>query len=111
MPCEQYKNWEQECLAYLPKVETIDQPVNIKATFYMRTKRRVDLTNLLEALDDMLVHYGIIAEDNRDVVAGHDGSRVYCDKEKPRCEVEITSIENYERWKKIERAESKKAHC
>lgn len=33
------------------RLETIRQPVEVKALFYMPTRRRVDLTNLLEALD------------------------------------------------------------
>ena len=66
----------------------------------MKTKRRVDLTNLLEAVDDMLVKAGVLADDNRDIVAGHDGSRVYYDKDNPRIEIDITSETNYTQWKK-----------
>lgn len=33
------------------RLETIRQPVEVKALFYMPTRRKVDLTNLLEALD------------------------------------------------------------
>lgn len=36
------------------RLETIRQPVEVKALFFMPTRRRVDLTNLLEALDDVL---------------------------------------------------------
>ena len=65
----------------------------------MQSRRRVDLTNLLEALDDMLVKAEVIKDDNRDIVAGHNFSKVFYDKENPRIEVEITKVENYERWK------------
>ena len=72
---------------------TIDYPVNIKCLFYMETKRRVDLTNLLEAIDDILVHYRIIKDDNYTIVAGHDESRVLYDKDNPRTEITITDME------------------
>ena len=65
----------------------------------METRRRVDLTNLLEALDDMLVKANVIKDDCRDIVVSHDGSRVYWDKDNPRIEVEILKVVNYERWK------------
>ena len=77
----------------------IDYPVNVKYTFYMQTKRRVDGLNLAAAIDDILVDAGVIIDDNRDIVAGHDGTRVYYDKEHPRVEIEITPVEGYQQWK------------
>lgn len=74
---------------FLPNVDTIEERVNVKAVFYMPTRRRVDLTNLLQALLDVLVKYGILADDNSKVVASVDGSYVDYDKENPRTEVEI----------------------
>lgn len=101
IPSKQYKLFEQECLYQIDSKykKKIDYPVNIKAIFYMKTKRRVDLTNLLEALDDMLVNAGVILDDNRDIIASHDGSLVLYDKENPRIEIEITNKENYKKWK------------
>ena len=100
IPSKQYREFEKECLLLIPSKyrKKIDYPLNIKAIFYRDSKRKVDLTNLLEALDDMLVKAKVIADDNRDVVASHNGSLVLYDKQKPRIEVEITKIENYERW-------------
>ena len=43
--------------------------------------------------------HGVIEDDNRDIVASHNGSLVLYDKQSPRIEVEITKVENYERWK------------
>lgn len=68
----------------------INEPVNVKCVFYRDSERRVDLTNLLEAIDDILVKYGVLADDNFKIIASHDGSRVYVDREKPRIEIEIT---------------------
>ena len=72
---------------------TIQRPVNVKAVYYMPTHRRVDLVNLLEATDDILVDTGVIADDNSQIVAGHDWSRVRYDKDNPRVEIEITEME------------------
>ena len=59
----------------------------------MKTRRKVDLTNLLEAVDDVLVFYNVVADDNYKVIAGHDGSRVLLDKENPRTEIYITALD------------------
>lgn len=101
IPSKLYKQFEKDCLKLIDKKyrQKIDYPINIKAIFYMQTKRRVDLTNLLEALDDMLVKAEVIQDDCRDIIAGHDKSRVYYDKQNPRIELEITKVNNYERWK------------
>ena len=58
----------------------------------MPTRRKTDLTNLLEAVDDILVHAGIIADDNYTIIASHDGSRVLYDKYRPRTEITITRM-------------------
>lgn len=103
IPSKLYREFEAECLKEIPNEcrKNINYPVNIKAIFYMESKRRVDLTNLLEALDDMLVKAGVIEDDCRDIIASHDGSKVYWNKEKPHIEVEIEKIGGYEQWKKI----------
>lgn len=64
----------------------------------MPTKRRVDLCNLEEAISDVLVKYGILADDNRNIVASYDGSMVLYDKENPRTEIEITQKKDYQSW-------------
>lgn len=74
-----------------PRPETpIGGPVNVRCLFYMGTRRKVDLTNLLEAVDDLLVQAGILADDNSLVIVSHDGSRVLYDHATPRTEIEIT---------------------
>lgn len=94
MPSKQYKQYEKDAMHFMPKgMETIDTPVNVKCLFYMPTRRRVDLTNLLEAIDDVMVNAGVLKDDHSGIVVGHDGSRVLYDKNRPRTEVEITTIE------------------
>ena len=102
IPSKQYKEFEKQCALFMPRMKKpIDQPVNVKCVYYMPTRRAVDLVNLIEATNDILVKYGVLADDNRNVVYAQDGSRVFWDKERPRTEVEITPIEGeeVERWK------------
>lgn len=92
VPSKQFKQYEHDSIWFMPP-EKAEGQVNVKALFYMPTKRRVDLVNLLQALLDILVKYGVIDDDNSNVVVSVDGSRVLCDKENPRTEVEITEVE------------------
>lgn len=86
-----YRQYEKDALLFLkPLPEPINFPVNVEAVFYMPTLRRVDLTNLLGALDDILTRAGVIADDNSKIIAAHDGSRVKLDRARPRTEVIIT---------------------
>lgn len=101
MPSETYRKYEKACMQYLWKwrhngTGPIDYPVNVRCTFYMQTRRLVDLTNLLQAIDDVLVKYGVVADDNSRIIAGHDGSRVRYDKNNPRTEITITTLEEEE---------------
>ena len=95
MPSSKYKQYEREAGWFIPcKGVMIDKPVNIKCLFYMPTKRKVDLSNLISAAMDLLVHYGVIADDDSTIVVSNDGSRVLYDKERPRTEIFITAPAN-----------------
>lgn len=93
---ERYKQYEKDAGWFLKQPPTpIDYPVNVKCIFYRATDRRVDLTNLLEAIDDILVKYKVLADDNCKIIVGHDGSRVYIDRKRPRTEIVIEPIIGY----------------
>lgn len=95
-PSRQYKEYEAAAMWYVPKLRQphpINQPVNVKCLFYMPTRRKVDLTNLLEAIDDVMVKAGLLADDDYTIIQGHDGSRVFYDKDRPRTEVYIDAAE------------------
>ena len=97
LPSKKYQ--EYECAAgYFLKAGTDARqyPVNVKCLFYMPTRRRVDLTNLLEAIDDILTRYGVVPDDNSNFIAGHDGSRVLYDHDNPRTEITITELKEGE---------------
>lgn len=94
LPSQKYKDYERDALpALLLHRKHITQPVNVRCLYYMPTRRRVDLCNLLEATCDLLVHHGVLEDDNSAVVVSHDGSRVLYDKERPRTEVFIEEVQ------------------
>lgn len=92
IPSKQYIQYEKDCQFFMPRISTIDKPINVKAIYYMPTHRKVDLPNLHNALHDVLVHYGVVEDDNSNIIASTDGSRVRYDKENPRTEVEIKEV-------------------
>lgn len=93
-PSPQYKAYEAACLVQIPARarQRIDSPINARYVFYMATRRRVDLTNLLESMDDILVRANVLEDDHSGVIAAHDGCRVRYDRDNPRVEVEIATL-------------------
>ena len=96
LPSKAYMAYAEDCGAQLLAMRAanrgIDYPVNVACVYYMRTQRKVDLPNLLEATDDILKDNFVIVDDNCKIVATHDGSRVEYDKVNPRVEIEITPL-------------------
>ena len=102
-PSRQYKKYEQAAMWYLtPKPKApLSGSYNIRLLFYMPTRRKVDKTNLESAIMDVLVDAKILADDNRNIVAATDGTRLYYDKENPRTEIYIEDFtEDYDTWGK-----------
>ena len=93
IPSAQYEAYQQAAAWHCKGGEIIEEPVEVKCLFYMPTRRKVDLTNLLEAIDDVLVHTRVLEDDNSNIIVSHDGSRVLYDKENPRTEVYISQYE------------------
>lgn len=111
LPSEQYLKFEKESLPYFIHVKNtagvINYPVNCECIFYMDARRRVDLANLLNAVDDAMVKSGLIIDDNRDIIAGHDGSRVLHDKANPRIEITILEMQDYAQWNDTKNVQQK----
>lgn len=88
-----YTNFERECGLYLKKYKSnIDYSINLKIEFYVPDKRRRDIANYIEAIQDILVKYEVIKDDNHNIITSLDGTRMYIDKENPRVEIEIIKI-------------------
>ena len=90
IPSKQYRQYEQDAGVFVKgKGLKISEPVTVRCLYYMPTRHKVDLTNLMEATHDILVKYEVLADDNSGIIYSVDGSRVMYDKENPRTEVEI----------------------
>lgn len=94
-PSEKFEAYQEMAGYYIPKKFRLklDKPVNVRCLYYMPTRRRVDLVNLLEATCDILVHYDVLSDDHSGIVVSHDGSRVLYDRNNPRVEIEIGGAE------------------
>ena len=88
-----YKQFEAECGYYLLKFKkNISVPINLKCTFYVKDKRKRDIVNLLNAIQDILVEYGVIADDNYNIVKSVDGSRIIYEKGREETIIEIEEM-------------------
>ena len=99
IPSKQYLRYERESAYWLSRYRNktgfpIMEPVEVTCLFYRETRHKVDLTNLLSAIDDILVHFGVLEDDNCKIIVSHDGSRVLYDKEYPRTEIHIRRYQN-----------------
>lgn len=90
---KQYLEYEEAAGWLIPyKGKNISSPCEVQCLFYMPSHHKVDLTNLLAAIDDILVKYKVLADDNCQIIVSHDGSRVLYDKEHPRTDVTIKTL-------------------
>lgn len=91
IPSKAYVDYQASASYFLQPIpkDAIDRPVRVTCRYYMPTHRPVDLVNLMEATHDILVKFGILADDNNKIIVSVDGSRVLYSKEDPRTEIEI----------------------
>jgi len=103
-PSAKFEEYQEMVGMYIPaRVRLmIDRPVNVKCMYFMPTRRRVDLVNLLEATCDILVHYRVLADDNSKIIVSLDGSRVLYDKDRPRAEIDITEEDDNSEGRVVE---------
>lgn len=93
-PSKAYADYETDCLRQIKRPRSpISARVNVRCVYYMATRRKVDLANLIEATCDILVKAKVLADDNSQIVASHDGSRVDYDKKNPRAEIWIEEMD------------------
>ncbi len=94
LPSKQFITYEKDCKKQITGEfrKKINYPVNVQVIYYMPSKHKVDLTNLLNATNDILVDCNVLEDDNSKIIVSHDGSRVLFDKENPRAEITIEKI-------------------
>ena len=92
---EGYLKFERECAKFLLKYRgnKITHRVNLNCKFYVPDRRKRDLTNLENAIADILVKYGVLEDDNYNIIAGWDGSRIIYEKGRQEIIIEITNME------------------
>lgn len=59
----------------------------------MSNKRKRDLTNLENAIADILVKYKVLQDDNYNIIQSWDGSRIIYEKNREETVIEITEVE------------------
>ena len=93
-----YKQFAKECAYLIPNNirHNLDVPCRVQTIFYMPTRRRVDLNNLLSAIHDVLVENHVIADDNCTIINNVDGSRVRYEQGKVGIDVLIEVLEQRE---------------
>lgn len=89
-----YKQFENDCGYFLNKYKlNIDYPIGLKCTFIVPDKRKRDLTNLENAIADILVKYNIVQDDNYNIINNWDGSRIIYQKGIEKTIIEIKKAE------------------
>lgn len=89
-----YKQFEKDCGYFLNKYKlNIDYPIGLKCTFIVPDKRKRDLTNLENAIADILVKYKVIEDDNYNIINNWDGSRIIYQKGVEKTIIEIKKAE------------------
>ena len=94
---KRYTEFEKECKKYIPQLEKpIDYPINLKCKFYVCDARKRDLANYIEAIQDVLVKYNVLEDDNYNIVASLDGCSMEIDRENNRVELFIEKLKEQE---------------
>lgn len=87
---KRYTEFEKQCKEHMPKVETpINYAINLQCKFYVCDARKRDIANYLEAIQDILVKYKILEDDNYTIVSSLNGCSMEIDRENPRIEITI----------------------
>ena len=90
---ELYKQFERDCGYFLKKYAmNINYSINLKCTFYVKDRRKRDIVNLLNAIQDILVKYNVISDDNYNIVKSVDGSRIVYERGREETVIEITKL-------------------
>lgn len=93
---KQYLEYEKMCKPLMAQYSglKIDKPINLKCIFYVKDRRLRDISNLINAIQDVLVKYGVLEDDNYNIVKSLDGTRIiYRPEQEAETIIEITRYE------------------
>lgn len=90
---ERYTEFEKESKKFMPKLDKpIDYKINLKCTFYVCDARKRDIANYIEAIQDILVKYKVIEDDNYNIISSLDGCSMQIDRDNPHTIIEIKRL-------------------
>jgi Holliday junction resolvase RusA-like endonuclease len=98
LPSKKYREWMRASKTQVFAVTAgisglpITSPVHLKILAYRHTYRKIDLSNIYAAVEDMLQEYGVLADDA--LVESHDGSRKFLGvpEDEARVEIELEEL-------------------
>jgi len=95
---KRYTEFEKECKKHIPVLREppINYPINLQCKFYVCDARKRDIANYLEAIQDILVKYGILEDDNYNIVSSLNGCSMEIDRDNPHIEITIEKIKEQE---------------
>lgn len=103
IPSKLTSTFKKESLSYfiqqrpqwLAMKRGLEYPLMVEFTFIRDSKRKFDLINMAQIIQDMMVDVGWVEDDNYTVITPYFG-KVRIDKENPGCEIRIINNVNKE---------------
>ena len=90
---KEYRAWEiskkKELQEQWIQKLNLDKPLYVTYKIRFPDKRRTDISNKIESINDLLVSYWLLADDNHEIINTINASSMWVDKDKPRCEIQI----------------------
>ena len=95
LPSKNYKLWHKEASRQLQtlNIAPVTSACFISLMFYSSTKRKADLSNKVESVNDLLVDNGILEDDNWECLPKTGVEYGGHDKNNPRVEITILPYE------------------
>lgn len=91
---KRYLTFERFCAFELRDYYGLDiaEPVNLKVTFFVPDRRKRDIVNLLNAIQDILVKYHVLADDNYQIIKSTNGTQIVYEKGRSETVIEIEKV-------------------
>ena len=86
-PSTNYEKWHKDASKQLEGIPNIPPNTFLTYHFYAPDKRKGDLSNKIESINDLFVDCGIIDDDNWYILDDYRVKFMGVDKENPRCEI------------------------
>lgn len=91
-PSKRYTEWHEYAGMQLLGIKPIKEKIKVSYTFIPQDKRKFDVSNKIESINDLFVDMGIIEDDNYTFLLIGDTEVLKPDKENCGCICEIKKI-------------------